>query len=47
MKTKRQALEVFWKTVDLSEGQSAPWTPKPELLEFLASSLRPANMPSC
>jgi len=37
MKTKRQALEAFWKTVDLSEGRSAPWTPKPELLEFLAS----------
>ena len=37
MKTKRQALEEFWKRVDLSEGQAAPWTPKPELLEFLAS----------
>lgn len=37
MKTKRQALEAFWKTVDLSDGQAAPWTPKPELLEFLAS----------
>ncbi len=37
MKTKRQALEAFWKTVDLPDGQAAPWTPKPELLEFLAS----------
>ena len=37
MKTKRQALEAFWKTVDLSDGQAAPWAPKPELLEFLAS----------
>lgn len=37
MKTKRQALEAFWKTVDLSEGQGAPWAPKPELLEILAS----------
>lgn len=37
MKTKRQALEAFWKTVDLSDGQAAPWVPKPELLEFLAS----------
>jgi integrase/recombinase XerD len=37
MKTKRQALEAFWKTVDLSDGQAAPRTPKPELLEFLAS----------
>jgi site-specific recombinase XerD len=37
MKTKRQALEAFWKTVDLSDGQAAPWDPKPELLEFLAS----------
>jgi site-specific recombinase XerD len=37
MKTKRQALEAFWKTVDLSDGQTAPWAPKPELLEFLAS----------
>src|SRR5262249_57245757 len=37
MKTKRQALEAFWKTVDLSDGQAAPWKPKPELLEFLAS----------
>jgi site-specific recombinase XerD len=37
MKTKRQALEAFWQTVDLSDGQAAPWTPKPELLEFLAS----------
>jgi integrase/recombinase XerD len=37
MKTKRQALEAFWKTVDFSEGHSAPWAPKPQLLEFLAS----------
>jgi integrase/recombinase XerD len=37
MKTKRQALEAFWKTVDLTEGQVAPWAPKPELLEILAS----------
>ena len=37
MKTKRQALEAFWKTVDLPEGKAAPWTPKPELLEILAS----------
>lgn len=37
MKTKRQALEAFWKTVDLPDGEGAPWTPKPELLEFLAS----------
>jgi len=37
MKTKRQALEAFWKTVDLSDGRTAPWVPKPELLEFLAS----------
>ncbi len=37
MKMKRQALEAFWKTVDLSEGQGAPWAPKPELLEILAS----------
>lgn len=37
MKTKREALEAFWKTVDLSEGQAAPWVPKPELLEILAS----------
>jgi site-specific recombinase XerD len=37
MKTKRQALEAFWKTVDLADGQAAPWDPKPELLEFLAS----------
>jgi len=37
MKTKREALEAFWKTVDLSEGQGAPWAPKPELFEILAS----------
>jgi len=37
MKTKRQALEAFWKTVDLADGQDAPWDPKPQLLEFLAS----------
>jgi len=37
MKTKRQALEAFWKSVDLSEGHGAPWAPKPQLLEFLAS----------
>lgn len=37
MKTKRQALEAFWKIVDLSDGQAAPWKPKPELLGFLAS----------
>jgi hypothetical protein len=37
IKTKRQALEAFWKLVDLSEGQGAPWAPKPELLEILAS----------
>ena len=37
MKTKRQALEAFWKTVDFSEGHSAPWAPKPQLIEFLAS----------
>jgi site-specific recombinase XerD len=37
MKTKRQALEAFWKTVDFSDGQTAPWAPKPKLLEFLAS----------
>jgi hypothetical protein len=37
MKTKRQALEAFWKTVDLSDGRAAPWAPKPELLEFLAT----------
>jgi site-specific recombinase XerD len=37
MKTKRQALEAFWKTVDLTEDQAAPWVPKPELLEILAS----------
>jgi hypothetical protein len=34
---KRQALEAFWGTVDLSEGQGAPWAPKAELLEILAS----------
>ena len=32
-----ERLEAFWKTVDLSEGQGAPWAPKPELLEILAS----------
>lgn len=37
MKTKRQALEAFWKIADLSAGHPAPWTPKPELLEILAS----------
>jgi site-specific recombinase XerD len=37
MKTKRQALEAFWKAVDLPEGQAAPWAPKPELLEILSS----------
>lgn len=37
MKTKRQALEALWKAVDLSDGQAAPWVPKPELLEILAS----------
>ena len=37
MKMKRQALEAFWKTVDLSDGQGAPWAPKAELLEILAS----------
>lgn len=37
MKTKRQALETFWSTVDLSDGQDTPWAPKPELLELLAS----------
>ena len=37
MKTKRQALEAFWKTVDLSVGRSAPWVPTPKLLEILAS----------
>ena len=37
LKTKRRALESFWKTVDLSDGQPVPWAPKPELLEFLAS----------
>ena len=37
MKTKRQALEAFWKTVDLSNGRASPWAPKPELLEFLAT----------
>jgi len=37
MKTKRQALEAFWKIVDVSDGQAAHWAPKPELLEFLAS----------
>ena len=37
MKTKRQALEAFWKAVDLSDGQAARWTPKAELLGFLAS----------
>ena len=34
---KLQALEAFWKTVDLSDGQAAPWKLRPELLEFLAS----------
>ena len=37
MKAKREALEAFWKTVDFPEGHSAPWAPKPKLLEFLAS----------
>jgi len=37
MKTKREALEAFWNSVDLTEGQGAPWAPKPELLEILAS----------
>ncbi len=37
MNMKRQALDAFWKTVDLSEGPSDSWTPKPELLEILAS----------
>ena len=37
MNTKRQALEAFWKTVDLSEGQGGSWVPRPELLEVLAS----------
>lgn len=37
MKTKRQALEAFWKNVDLLEGQPTRWAPKPELLEILAS----------
>jgi hypothetical protein len=46
-KTKRQALEAFWKTVDLSDGQAATWKPKPELLEFLASLLGADNMRSC
>ena len=32
-----QALEAFWKTLNLSDGQAAPWAPKPELLVFLAS----------
>lgn len=37
MKTKRQALEAFWETVNLSDGQAAAWEPKPELLEFLST----------
>lgn len=37
MNAKRQALDAFWKTMDLSESPSGSWTPKPELLEFLAS----------
>ncbi len=37
MKTKQEALETFWKTVDLSDGQGAPWAPKPKLLEMLSS----------
>jgi integrase/recombinase XerD len=37
MRMKRQALEALWKTVDLSDHQTAPWKPKPQLLEFLAS----------
>jgi integrase/recombinase XerD len=37
MKTKRQALEAFWETVNLSDGQTAAWEPKPELLEFLST----------
>ena len=37
MKTKRQALEMFWKNADLSGGQGSRWAPKPELLEILAS----------
>lgn len=37
MKMKRQALEAFWKTADLSEGQGASWAPRPKLLEILAS----------
>jgi len=37
MKTKRQALEAFWKNVNFSGGRAAPWVPKPKLLEILAS----------
>ncbi len=37
LKTKRRALEEFWKTLDLADSQAASWAPKPELLEFLAS----------
>jgi site-specific recombinase XerD len=37
MKTKRQALEAFWKTANLLEGPPAHWAPKPKLLEILAS----------
>jgi site-specific recombinase XerD len=37
MKTKRQALEAFWKATDFSDGEGAPWKPKPQLLELLAS----------
>ena len=37
MKTKQEALEAFWKTVDLSDGQGAPWAPRPELLEMLSA----------
>jgi site-specific recombinase XerD len=38
LRTKRRALEEFWRTLDhLDSRQTAPWQPKPELLEFLAS----------
>ncbi len=37
LKSKRDALEAFWKRAELGDKKARPWRPRPDLLSFLAS----------
>ena len=37
LQMKREALEHFWKRSGLSPVRARPWSPRPDLLAYLAS----------